>query len=94
MIVFSHKLSYCQQLGVNFEEEFSQLLPLFDCKQQQAISRAKDSNISAWLSVLPLARSQFDLSAQEFKDGLALHYRKPLLSLPSICDGCGATFSI
>ena len=90
----SNKLSYRQQLGVNFDEEFSQLLPLFDSKQQRAISRAQDGNISAWLSVLPLARSQFDLSAQEFRDGLALHYRKPLLSLSSVCDGCGAPLSI
>ena len=56
--------------------------------------RARDGNISSWLSVLPLARSQFDLSVQEFRDGLALRYRKPLLSLPSVCDGCGAPFSV
>jgi len=47
-----------------------------------------------WLSVVPLERSQFDLSAQEFRDGLVLHYRKPLLCLPVACDGCGAPFSI
>ena len=92
--VSSNKLSYCQQLSVNFDEEFSQLLPLFDSKQQRAISCTKDGNISAWLSVLPLARSQFDLLAQEFRDGLALYYRKPLLSLFSVCDGCGAPLSI
>ena len=92
--VSSNKLSYHQQLGVNFDEEFSQLLPLFDSKQQRTISHAKDCNISAWLSVLPLARSQFDLLAQEFRDGLALHYRKPILSLSSVCDGCGAPVSI
>ena len=86
--VSSNKLSYRQQLGVNFDEEFGQLLPLFDSKQQRAISRAKDGNISSWLSVLPLARSQFDLSAQEFRDGLDLHYRIPLLSFPAVCDGC------
>ena len=62
--------------------------------QQRAILRAKDSNISSWLSVLPSARNQFDLSAQEFRDGLALRYKKPLLCLPSVCDGCGAPFSI
>ena len=62
--------------------------------QQRAILRAKDGNISSWLSVLPLARSQFDLSAQEFRDDLALRYKKPLLSLTSVCDGCGAPFSI
>ena len=92
--VSSNKLSYRQQLGVNFDEEFGQLLPLFDSKQQRAILRAKDGNISSWLSVLPLARSQFDLSAQEFRDGLALRYRKPLLSLPAACIGCGTPFSI
>ena len=88
------KQSHCQQLGVTFDEEFDQLLPLFNLMQQWAILRAKDSNISSWLSVLPLARSQFDLSAQELRDGLALRYKKPLLSLPSVCDGCGAPFSI
>ena len=62
--------------------------------QQWAILQAKYSNISSWLSVLPLARSQFNLSAQEYRDGLALLYKKPLLSLPSLCDGCEAPFSI
>ena len=92
--VFCNKLSYRKQLGVNFDEEFGQLLPLFDFKQQRAISQAKDGNIFSWLSVLPLARSQFDLSAQEFRDGLALRYRKPLLPFPAVCNGCGAPFSI
>jgi len=46
------------------------------------------------LSVVPLARSQFDLLALEFCDGLTLRYKKPLLSLPSLCDGFGASFSI
>ena len=31
--------------------------------QQQAILWAKDGNMSLWLSIWPLARSQFDLSA-------------------------------
>jgi len=84
------------------DEEFGQLLDLCDSMQQRAILRTKDGNISSWLSVLPisswlsvlpLARSQFDLSAQGFHDGLALQYKKPLLFLPSVCDGCGASFS-
>ena len=64
------------------------------CFLYLAILQAKDSNISSWLSVLPLARSQFDLSAQEFTDGLALRYKKLLLSVPFVCDSCGAQFSI
>ena len=92
--VSSNKLHYRHQLNTVFDDEFSRLLALFDPMQQRAILRARDGNISSWLSVLPLARSQFDLSAQEFRDGLALRYRKPLLSLPSVCDGCGAPFSV
>ena len=34
--------------------------------------RAKDQNISTWLTVLPLARNQFDLSSQDFKYGLTI----------------------
>ena len=83
-----------QQLGATFDEEFDQLLTLFDPMQQRVILWAKESNISSWLSALPLARSQLDLSAQKFRDSLALHYKKPLLSLSSVCDGCGAPFSI
>ena len=51
-------------------------------------------NVSGWLSVLPLVKDQFDLSAQEFRDALALCYFKPLLRLPGTCDGYGATFTV
>ena len=44
--------------------------------------------------MLPLGHDQFDLSAQEFWDALALHYRKPLLGLPAKCDGCGSSFAV
>jgi len=44
--------------------------------------------------VLPLARSQLDLSLQDFLDGLALQYKKLLLYVPSVCDGCRVQFSI
>jgi len=53
-------------MNVIFNDEFCQLFPLFDSLQQRAILQAKDSNISSRLSVLPLTRNQFDLSAQEF----------------------------
>jgi len=66
-----------------FNVRFDRLLPSFDSTQRCAILRARDSNTSLWLSVLPLERSQFDLSAQEFRDDLALCYRK--LSLFTSC---------
>ena len=34
------------------------------------------------------------MSPQEFRDALALRYRKPLLDLPPFCDGCGAPFTV
>lgn len=56
--------------------------------------RAKDSKISSWLNVLSLSRHGFNLSAHEFRDALAVHYKKPILGLPSTCDGCGSDFSL
>ena len=35
-----------------------------------------------------------DLSAQEFRDALALRYKKTLTRMPRCCDGCGGEFSI
>ena len=85
-----HKVDHRQCISRPFKDEFGQVLSFFDSLQQRTILCAKDSNISSWLSVLPFARDQFDLSAQEFCDGLALLYKKPLLSMPSVCDRCGA----
>ena len=39
-------------------------------------------------------KNHLDLSAGEFRDGLAIRYRKPLLNVPDICDGCSAPFSL
>jgi len=88
------KVDYQKLMDSVFTDRFDRLLPSFDSNQCCAILQARDSNTALWLSVLPLERSQSDLSVQEFRDGLALHYRKPLLCLLPACDGCGAPFSI
>ena len=78
---------------VFYGQQFDDLLrDLHFC--QRAILRAKDQNISAWLSALPLVKDHFDLAAQEFRDALALRYKKSLSQMPKSCDGCGAEFSI
>jgi len=51
---------------------FDQLINMFDSLQQWAILRAKNSNLSLWLSVVPLETHHFDLSPQEFRNALAL----------------------
>ena len=54
--------------------------------------KAKDCN-SVWLSVIPLECHHFSLTCQEFRDALALQYRKPLLNMPAYCDG-GGSFNV
>ena len=44
--------------------------------------------------MVPLESHHFYLSPQEFRDALALHYKKPLLDLSPFCDGCGAPFIV
>uniref|UniRef100_A0A1X7UPG6 Uncharacterized protein n=1 Tax=Amphimedon queenslandica TaxID=400682 RepID=A0A1X7UPG6_AMPQE len=60
---------------------------------KRTLQRARVS-LSAWLLVPPIERDNFDLSANEFRDGLALRYGKPLLQLPPVCDGCGSEFLV
>ena len=75
-------------------EKFETILSHFDQPRQRAILRANKEKTSSWLTVLPLVKNHFDLSAGEFRDGLAIRYRKPLLNVPDICDGCSAPFSL
>ena len=53
----------------------------------RAIRRAVDFHTSSWSNVLPLVHHHFDLSAQQFRDALCLHYHCPL-------SGCGEVFSL
>ena len=41
-----------------------------------------------WLTSLPLARYDLDLSSTAFRDALVL----PLVKMPSSCDRCGSGF--
>ena len=44
--------------------------------------------------MLSLWPNNFDLTAQEFRDSLAIRYKKPLLEVPPYCDGCNAPFDL
>ena len=77
-----------------YEQQLDSLLSDFDAFCQHAILCTKDQNISAWLSALPLVKNRLDLSAHEFRDRLALRYKKSLSQMPKSCDGCGGTFSM
>ena len=58
------------------------------------MSRTNDGRTSGWLSALPLVHHHFDLSSVKFRDALALWYHRFLPRVPSVCDGCGASFSL
>ena len=70
------------------------MLPQFDGACRRSVERAKLNGLSGWLTVLPMSQDHFDLTAQEFHDAFALHYRKPLLNVPSNYNGCGSPFSL
>jgi hypothetical protein len=76
------------------QETFNRIIVEFSPTQQRALKAQSAEKSSGWLTVLPVAQHHFDLSAQEFRDALSLRYRRPLLSVPSNCDGCGAPFTL
>ena len=59
------------------KEKFSTIPKQFDTLHQRATLRMKDEKMSSWLTVLPIAKHHFDLTAQEFRDVLAIRYKKP-----------------
>lgn len=73
---------------------FNTVLQTFPESKQRVLRRAADHPIGSWLSVLPCAKNNAVLSPREFRDGIALRYQKPLMQLPSLCDGCGSRFSV
>jgi len=76
-----------------FSKVFNGLIGNFAAAQQRNILRTREYT-SSWLSVLPFKSHHFDLCVQKFRDALALRYRKSLLNLPSVCNGCGSLFSV
>jgi len=61
---------------------------------KRAFERCMKHKNSSWLTVLPLMKHHFDLSANEFRDALALRYGRSLLNCPAFCDGCGESFDL
>eukprot|EP00978_Attheya_sp_CCMP212_P023067 scaffold69828_cov33-Attheya_sp.AAC.2 len=64
----------------------------FPWNRRRVIERGNKTG--AWMTVLPSIVNGMTLSADEFRDGLAIRYGYELLNLPEKCDGCGAKFSV
>ena len=78
----------------DIQRMFDNIITEIDLIQQRAVLRAKEEKISSWLNFIPVAKHNFDLTAQEFRDSLAIRYKKPLLEVPPYCDGCNAPFDL
>ena len=93
-MVFAAWKAYQQLLDHTHNDLFSIISYSLDQTHQRVLQRAKNNILAVWLSVTPVENNHFDLSAHEFRDALAIRYRKPLLNLPPKCDGCGAPSSL
>ena len=78
----------------DIQRMFDNIITEIDLIQQRAVLRAKEEKISSWLNVIPVAKHNFDLTAQEFRDSLGIRYKKPLLEVPPYCDRCNAPFDL
>ena len=76
------------------DAKFEEIIKTYSPTRKRANEKIPKEKVSAWLSVIPTARYHFDLSAREFRDALAIRYRRPLLGVPSNCDGCGEEFTL
>ena len=77
-----------------FEIQSETVIEQLPTRQQKVLKRILDGNMSSWLSVLPTQQDGYDLSAQQFRDQLAMRYGREPLNLPSLCDGCDHDFSL
>ena len=72
----------------------SQLLLELPAVQRRTLHRIVKGGASGWLTVLPLRKERYDMSATQFRDQLAIRYHHEPSGLPASCDGCGAPFSL
>ena len=76
------------------EELLGELLNELPAHQNRAVKRIKEGSLSAWLTALPIAAENFDLSEMEFRDASSVRYNKNLNASPSFCDGCQSPFTL
>ena len=80
--------------GLIFDDVFNDVIETFGLQQQRAIKRVKSVKVSSCLSVLSIKKNDIDLSPVESIDCIAIRYKKPLLYIPHMCDGCGSNFDL
>ena len=76
------------------EEMLKKFLNELPADQVRAVKRLNEGSLSAWLTALPIAAENFDLSEVEFRDALSVRYNKNLIASPTFCDGCQSPFAL
>ena len=73
---------------------WGELLNELPADQVRAVKRINEGSLSAWLTALPIAAENFDLSEVEFRDALNVRYNKNLIASPTFCDGRQSPFTL
>ena len=71
LIVSAHR-SYQQVCNDLYNDLFSTISCKLDPTHLRAFHRSRTNDLSCWLSVMPIEKDNFDLTAQEFRDALAI----------------------
>ena len=93
-MVFAAQKTYQQLLDHTHNDLFIMISSSFDLTHQRVLQGAKDNDLAVWLSITPVQSNHFGLSAQEFRDALAIRYHNPPFNLPPKFDGCCAASSL
>ena len=70
------------------------LLHCLSSERKATVERKLTYKCSTWLAVTPNSQNNFILSANEFRDNVALRYARSPPRLHATCDGCGQNFTI
>ncbi|KAL3768952.1 hypothetical protein ACHAWO_004062 [Cyclotella atomus] len=61
---------------------------------QERLQMKRAGAAGIWLTCVPSRLHGTELSGEEFRDNLRLRYNLNPLSIPSVCDGCGAKMTV
>jgi len=79
------------------ESELSEIENIFQTlpvQKRRTLSRILEGGCSTWLSMIPSHDNQFLMSANVFRDSLALRYARTPVKMINVCDGCSQPFDL